>query len=178
MLGATRVDPIGGKVSGALLVVVLAVIVAILMSLVYVLNPSDQHVPALLEMGILSLVFALLAYFGRAFTHQPRFPQAISWGFTGLGFGLLLLTLGLAPSGTIEGLQRVGGFLVVLIALAVVLLFAVWGARGAASEASRGAERARWASQPAPNALNYAAAAPPATTATQPTAPPTGGNPP
>jgi hypothetical protein len=177
MLGVTRVDPIGGKISGVLLVVVLAVIVAILLSLVYVLNPADSHVPALLEMGILSLVFALLAYFARAFTHQPRFPQSISWGFTGLGFGLLLLTLGLAPSGTIEGLQRIGGFLLVLIALAVVLGFAVWGARGAASEAQRGAERARWASQPAPNALDYPAAAPPATPPAPPAPAPPGGNP-
>jgi len=152
----------GGRISGVLLAAALGGVAALVLLLVYLLNAGNPT-NALLADGVIALVFALVAYFARAITREPRAAQGASWGFAGLGFGLLFLTLLLSPS--VSTLGRIVGLVLVLLALAVVLAGFGWRARGDALDRTRSVERASWDSRPPANALDYA-------TATVPPAPP------
>lgn len=141
---------------------ILGVVAALLFLVLYVALPGNDHVGALLLIGVVALVFALVAYLGQAFSGAPAAARSISWGFAGLGFGLLFLTLGLAPASTIPFVNRVVGLIVVLLVLAVAVAGAAWRARSRASDAQRATEHAAWASRAPVNALDYASAGPPA----------------
>ncbi|MCI4358902.1 MAG: hypothetical protein L3J95_00515 [Thermoplasmata archaeon] len=142
------------------LAIVLAAIAAIVFLLVYLGLPGNDHVGALLSIGVLSLVFALVTYFGQSLSSSAGPIEAVSWGFTGLGFGLLLLTLGFAPASTMSFTGRLLGFLVVLIGLALVIVIAGWRWRGRALDTARAAEHTAWTRRPPTNALDYPAAGP------------------
>ncbi|HEV2519223.1 MAG TPA: hypothetical protein VGX00_01195 [Thermoplasmata archaeon] len=139
---------------------ILGVVAALLFLLIYLALPQNDHVGALLTIGFVSLIFAGIAYFGQAMSAVPASARAWSFGFAGLGFGLLFLTLGLAPGEAISFTNRVLGLIVVLLALAAALAMVAWGWRNRASDTARAAEHANWAARPPVNALDYPAAAP------------------
>ncbi len=134
---------------------ILGAVAVLIFVLLYVLLPGNDHVGALLAIGIFALLFALVAYFGRAMSSSPGTAQALSWGFAGLGFGILFLTFGLAPSSTMPFLSRVLGLILLLLLLAAVLAGVGWRWRAQVSHDAETKERAGWAARPPTNALDY-----------------------
>ena len=137
---------------------ILAAVAALIFVLLYVTLPGNDHVGALLAIGVVALIFGLVAYLGRSISSAPGTAQAWALGFAGLGFGLLFLTLGLAPSSTIPFTNRIIGIVLVLVVLAVVVAGLGWGWRARASDANRSAERTAWAARTPVNALDYPSA--------------------
>lgn len=140
--------------------------------------PGQNHYAALLLIGALALVYAIVSYFARALTSDPTPLRAASWGFYGLGAAVLLLAITAdAPPGTSIVVQLVG-VIVVLIVLFVGFAGAAWRGRATASDRDRAQKQEAWRQQPAASAFSYSTATPPAVgpppgAATPP--PPTGG---
>ncbi|HEV2428968.1 MAG TPA: hypothetical protein VGV64_03860 [Thermoplasmata archaeon] len=159
---------IASRLAAGAAALVLLVVLGLVLTLIYLTVPGDDHVTALLSMGVISLVFGLVAYFAQALGQSVHALRMLTMGFGGLGFGLLILTILFAPSSpdeTIDPIARIVGLVVVFLVLAGVLAGAAWSARGRAHDAVREARRAEWTSKPAPNALDYP-------TARSPNAPP------
>ncbi|HEV2449412.1 MAG TPA: hypothetical protein VGU43_03255 [Thermoplasmata archaeon] len=124
--------------------------------------PGQNHYGALLVIGALALVYAVLSYFVRAFAVDPTPLRAASWGFYGLGAAVLLLAITVdAPPGTGIIAQLVG-VIVVLIVLFVGFAGAAWRGRATASDRSRADRQAAWRQQPVASAFSYSTANPPA----------------
>jgi hypothetical protein len=172
--------PASTKWSGIVLTVIFLVVAAILFYLVYLALPQNQHFGGLLWIGILSLIFALLCYFAESFSRQPSAQRSLAWGFFGMGFAVLFLTLGLAPSyGISLGTWQLIGLLFTAIALGVSIALIAWRGRAVQATAARQAVREQWRERPAPSAFDYAAARSPSVPATTPPPPPPGsGSPP
>jgi O-antigen/teichoic acid export membrane protein len=163
----------GTAMTGALLGGLLLVVAALLFVGVYLVLPQDDHFYALITIGILSLLFALGSYLGSALTREPGAARLATFGFLGMGFATLLLTLILAPANPLTLIAQLIGLVLVVLVLIAVVAFARWRASSLGREAQRRERRQEWSSAPAPSAFSYAAAqkseAPP------PQAPPSGG---
>jgi hypothetical protein len=172
--------PASTKWSGIVLTVIFLVVAAILFYLVYLALPQNQHFGGLLWIGILSLIFALLCYFAESFSRQPSAQRSLAWGFFGMGFAVLFLTLGLAPSyGISLGTWQLIGLLFTAIALGVSIALIAWRGRAVQATAARQAVREQWRERPAPSAFDYAAAhSPSVPSTTPPPPPPASGSPP
>ncbi len=153
------------------------VIAVILFYLVYVALPSNQHFYGLIWIGILSLIFAIGCYLAESISRDPSAQRSLAWAFFGLGFAVLLLTLGLAPSyGVPLGNWQWIGLLLTFIALAIAIALVGWRIRALQSTQARLAVREQWRERPAPSAFSYAAANSPSVPATAaPPPPPPGG---
>ncbi|MGI0128605.1 MAG: hypothetical protein ACREDE_06050 [Thermoplasmata archaeon] len=161
--------------SGLALTAMFLVVAAILFYLVYVALPQGQHFYGLIWIGILALVFALLCYFAEAFSRDPTAQRSLAWGFFGMGFAVLFLSIGLAPSyGVALGPWQLVGILLTVIALGVAVGLIGWRMRAVQATAQRGAMREQWRERPAPSAFTYAAANAPSV----PSASPPPANPP
>jgi hypothetical protein len=137
-------------------------IAALIMILIYVSFPANDHVTALLGMGVVALVFALIAYFASSLSPTSLTGNLSWWGLAGLGFALIVLTLGFAPDADIGGFgNRILGFILTLLALAAVVASAYWMRVSKAGVAKESQARAEWAAKPPANALDYPQAAPP-----------------
>jgi hypothetical protein len=145
-------------VLGAAIVAVFGVVAALLFAGVFLSLPGNQHFYALIAIGILSFVFALGAYLSQAFAPDPLMPRALSWGFAGLGFALLIGTILTNPATTLGFLTQLFALIVVLLFLGVTLLGAYWRSRTVASAQARLEKREVWKSQAPRSALDYAAA--------------------
>lgn len=163
-----------------MLSVLFLLIAAILFYLIYLAFPASQHFYGLLWIGILSLIFALLSYFAESFSRDPTAQRSAAWGFFGMGFAVLFLTIGLAPYyGISLGIWQLVGLLFTLIALVVSVALIGWRLRALQSTSSRLAVREQWRERPAPSAFSYAAANSPSVPATAPAPPvPAGDSPP
>jgi hypothetical protein len=136
-------------------------IAALIMILIYVGLPGNDHVTALLGMGVVALVFALIAYFASSLSPTSLTGNLPWWGLSGLGFALLFLTLAFAPDANIGGFgNRILGLILTLLALAVVVASAYWMRMSKAGVAKAEQARAEWAAKPPANALDYPQAAP------------------
>lgn len=163
--------------SGALFGGLLLAIAALLFIGIYYALPQADHFFALITIGFLSLVFALGGYLGQALTRDPTPTRLATYGFLGMGFAVLLLTIILAPGNPLTVLLQIVGLVLVLLLLAGVAAFAWWRAGTLGREARRVERRQEWASAPAPSAFSYAAAQKaPIPPAQDP--PPSGGSPP
>ncbi len=166
-----------GSLSGALIGALLLVVAALLFVAIYYALPGYQHFFALITIGILSLVFALVAYLAESFTREPTPMRLATFGFLGMGFAVLLLTIAFAPGSPLGVVAQLVALVLILLVLVGVLVFARWRATALGAEARREQRRQEWSAQPSvPSAFDYAAAqkaaAPPAQ------APPSGGSPP
>jgi len=178
-----RTNQLGAaSISGVLFAVVLLAIAALLFVGVYIALPGNDHFYALIWIGILALIFALGSYLGSAMTQSPSGARLATWGFLGMGFAVLLLTILVGPGNPLSVGWQIVGLVLVLLVLAGVLAFASWRGGELGRERKRVERRQEWASQPPPSAFSYAAAqkapAPPAP-ASPPTTPPSksGGSP-
>ncbi len=158
------------RLSGAVFIVVMLAIAAVLFYLVWFLD-SGTPFTALVAIGFLALVFGLVAYLLRAFVAEPVIGQVISWGFLGMGFVVLFATAGLYNDPSVAFVPtRIGLLLGTLVLFAVTVLGFYWRSGQLPAEAERKAERKEWQARPPASAFDYAAARPP-----QPPPPPSSG---
>src|SRR5580658_7752732 len=173
------VPPAKTRWSGILLTVIFLVVAALLFFIIYIAFPTDQHFGGLLWIGILALIFAILSYLAESFSKDPSAQRSLAWGFFGMGFAVLFLTIGLAPSyGISLGIWQYVGLLFTAIALAISVALIGWRLRALRSTASREAVREQWHERPAPSAFSYATANSPSVPSTAPGPSAPSGNPP
>jgi len=153
------VPPAKTRWSGILLTVIFLVVAALLFFIIYIAFPTDQHFGGLLWIGILALIFAILSYLAESFSKDPSAQRSLAWGFFGMGFAVLFLTIGLAPSyGISLGIWQYIGLLLTAIALGISIALIGWRLRAVQSTAARETVRDQWRERQAPSAFSYAAA--------------------
>lgn len=168
------------KWNAIVLTVIFLAVAVILFYLVYLALPASQHFFGLIWIGILALIFAVVCYLAESFSRDPAAQRSLAWGFFGMGFAVLFLTLGLAPSyGVALGNWQLVGLLVTAIALGISIALVAWRQRAVQATAAREVVREEWRQRPAPSAFDYATARSPSVPATAPPPPPpAGGSPP
>ncbi|MGI0054016.1 MAG: hypothetical protein ACREC5_00945 [Thermoplasmata archaeon] len=165
------------RISGAVFIVVMLAIAAVLFYLLWVLESPSSTFYALVGIGVLALVFGAVAYILEALVARPELGQAVSWGFLGMGFAVLFATAGFYPDGSVFFVPtRLGLILGTLAALAVVILGFYWRSGQIPAEEARIAERRPWQSRPAVSAFEYPTARP--SEAAPPPSPPPPASPP
>jgi hypothetical protein len=165
----------GGRLSGAVALVIMAALAAITFIVLWLVFPNNGHYTALIAIGALALVYALITYPLQAFTSDPTPVRAAGWGLFGMGGAVLLLTILLdAPAGSSIVSQLVGTFLV-LIVLLIGFVGAAWRGRARAADTSRQKSQESWRQKPVTSAFSYSSANPPAIA---PPPPPPGAPPP
>ncbi len=161
--------PAPTKWNAVVLTAIFLIVGAILFYLVYLAFPSDQHFYGLVWIGILALIFAAVCYLAESFSRDPAAQRSLAWGFFGMGFAVLFLTIGLAPTyGISLGVWQYVGLLLTAIALGVAIALIGWRMRAVQTTARREVVREEWRERPAPSAFTYAAANSPSVPATAP----------
>ncbi len=178
MQGAPGSPP--AKVAGWgawVLAAIFLVIAALIFAALYYDLTAANHWWALLGIGLVALVFAGGSYLAEASSRDPTIQRSLAWGFFGMGFAILLLTLAVGHMyGVISIVVALLGLVLVLIALFASVGLMMWRVRAVARTASREAPREAWRKEPTPSALTYAAANSPSVPAV--TAPPAENPPP
>lgn len=166
----------------ALLLTILFVVAAALFFFgVYLALPGDQHFGALLVIGTLALIFAVISYLAESLSRDPSAQRSLAWAFLGMGFATLFFTVGLGSYYGVETmLTMVVGLVVLLLLLIVAVTGVAWRLRTVAAEAPRQAARATWRAEAPVSALSYASANSPTVPSTPPapTTTPGGSSPP
>jgi hypothetical protein len=167
------------RISGTVFTAIMLIVAAVLFYLVYLLEAPTSPFWALLAIGALALVFALVAYLLEAAIAQPMLGRFISWAFLGMGFTVLFVTITLYPDATVSTTQRVYLVLGALALLAIAVLGFYWRSGVLPAEAARTVERQSWQARPTVSAFDHstanAPAVPPPSSSGAPKAPP--GNP-
>jgi hypothetical protein len=154
------------------LTAIFVIVAALLFYLIYLAFPSNQHFYGLIWIGIVALVVAAVSYLAESFSRDPTAQRSLAWGFFGMGFAVLFLSLGLAPSyGISLGVWQYVGLLLTAIALGVTIALVGWRMRAVQRTEKREAVREQWRERPAPSAFTYAAANSPSVPATAPPPP-------
>ncbi|MCI4345505.1 MAG: hypothetical protein L3K07_01935 [Thermoplasmata archaeon] len=172
---ASPPNTLGGRLSGAVALVIIVVLAAIVFLAVWLAFPNDGHFVGLLAIGVLALVLALLTYFLQAAASDPNPVRAAGWGLFGMGGAILLLTILLDAPASVSTGSKLAGVFVVLVALAIGFLGAAWRGRTRATETNRQQSQASWRQKPVTSAFSYSSANPPAVA---PPPPPPGTPPP
>jgi len=135
------------------------VIAALLFAAIFYTLPSSNHFYALLAIGIVALFFSLGSYLAEAASREPTIQRALAWGFFGMGFAILIVTIALGPTyGTITTVGSLVGLVVTLAALFIAVGLMMWRVRAVARTAAREAPREAWRQEPTPSALSYSTA--------------------
>lgn len=165
-------QPVRDRWSGLVLTVLFLVIAAVLFTAIYLSLPGQQHYWALITIGILSLIFALASYLLESASREPTAQRSLAWGFFGMGFAVLFLTVGLAPTyGLMTAALALYSFVVILAVLLVTVALIAWRGRAVRATENQQVSRASWRNEPAPSAFSYATANSPSTPATAPPPP-------
>lgn len=171
---SSAMQPVRTRWSGPLLTALFLVLAAVLFALFYYAFPQNQHYTALLLIGSVCLVFALGSYLAESFSRDPSYQRSLAWGFFGMGFAVLFLTVGLAPYYGISGATVVGaltGLVILLVVLIVTVFLIGWRVRAVRATENLQVPRAAWRSESAPSAFSYAAANAPSVPTTAPPPP-------
>jgi hypothetical protein len=148
---------------------------ALLFFVIYLAFPQNHEFGALLLIGSLALVFAVVCYLSESFSRDPAAQRSLAWAFLAMGFATLFLSVGLGPT---YGVESVFGMLVGLLVLIVLLAIAVgliiWRTRAVAATAHQEVARKAWRSEAPVSAFSYSTANSPSVPATSP--PPAAGN--
>jgi hypothetical protein len=153
------------------------IVAALVFLLCYVSFPANSHYTGLILIGILALLFALGCYLMEAFSRQPTAQRSLAWGFFGMGFAVLFLSIGLGPSyGAISTTYSLIGLIVVLVVLIVTVALIGWRIRAVQATENQQIPREAWRNEPAPSAFSYAAANSPSVPSTAPAAVPPASN--
>jgi hypothetical protein len=172
------IQPIHGRYSAIVLTVVFLALAVLIFVALYFTLPDNEHYGALLLIGVLSLVFALCSYLAEAFSRDPAAQRSLAWGFFGMGFTVLYLTVILGPfyiNGILTPIEQLTTVIVLTVVLAVSIVGVVWRMRAVRATENEMVSRAAWRNEPAPSALSYGAANSPSVpkvTAPPPSAPP------
>lgn len=176
---SSTMQPVRTRWSGALLTALFLVLAVVVFLLIYTAFPANQHYTALLLIGVVSLIFALGSYLIESASRNPSYQRSLAWGFFGMGFAVLFLTVGLGPyysiTSTIAALE---GLVILLVVLIVTVALIAWRVRAVRATENLQVPRAAWRSETAPSAFSYATAnAPSVPTTAPPPAPPPGSPP-
>jgi uncharacterized membrane protein len=148
-----------GGISGWIVAGLLLVTAVIVFLSVYLAFPQAGHFYGLLGVGILALFLALGSYFAQALSREPVAQRALGWGFFGMGFGVLFLTIALGPTyGVLSPIAQLFSLLVVLVALIAAVGLISWRIRALRRTAQREVARRTWQGEAAPSAFSYATA--------------------
>jgi peptidoglycan/LPS O-acetylase OafA/YrhL len=143
-------------IAAALIAGIFVIIAALLFIGIYFALPEHNHFDALLWIGSLSLVFCVGAYFSQAVSRDALVQRSLAWGFLGLGFAVLFLTVGLAPNSEWSPMARLDGLIVLFLLLAGAAGAVAWRLRGMNEEEQRARARREWSRRPTLSAFNYA----------------------
>jgi len=177
--GAPQLQPVRTKWSGWVITILFLVVAALVFAAIYLTIPADRGFWALITIGIVALVFAVGSYLMESFSRQPDFQRALAWGFFGMGFAVLLLTLALGPMyGVIATVDALWGLVAVISVLIITVALIGWRVRAVRATENQQVARTTWRNEPAPSAFSYAAANSPSVPATSPPPPASGAPPP
>jgi len=169
-------QPVREKWGGMLLTALFLILAAVVFLFLYYLFPQNQHYTALIAIGIVALFFALGSYLAEALSRNPSAQRSLAWGFFGMGFAVLFLTVGLGPYyiSSISTLDQLEGLIVLMVVLIVTVALIVWRGRAVRATENQQVSRQSWRAETAPSAFSYAAANSPSvpTTAPPPSSPP------
>jgi MFS family permease len=162
-----------------LLAVIFLVIAALIFAALYYAYPGYNHWYALIGIGIVALVFSVGSYFAEAASRQPTIQRSLAWGFFGMGFAVLLITVAIGPMYSVLGtVPALIGLVIVLAALFLTVGLMMWRVRSVARTAAREAPREAWRQEPTPSAFSYSTATSPSVPAVTPPPPPAQNSPP
>jgi hypothetical protein len=164
--GTTTGPPTGGSTVVTIVILVASVLLFVA---IWLALPQYSHYLALATIGIVSLFFALVTSVGRAFTRSGGSLKSISWGYAGLGFGLLVGSLVLAGSASIIGaVLELTLLVIVVVLIGIVAGLAAWGAGSARMAQQREMRREEWRASTPRSAFDYTSARPNIPAATAP----------
>jgi len=156
-------------VSAAALSALFVLVAILLFTLVYLSFPANQHWGALLIIGSLALVFGLTCYLSQSFSRDPAAQRSLAWGFGGMGFATLFLSVGLGNYYGVESLTgMLVGLIILVILLAITVALGTWRARTVGAMAHRETARATWRKETPVSAFSYNTANSPSVPATAP----------
>jgi MFS family permease len=155
------------------LITALFLVVAVLVFAgIYLSVTADHGFWALIAIGVLSLIFSGGAYLMESVSRQPTAQRSLAWGFFGMGFAVLLLTIGLGPTyGVLSTMGMIWGLVVVLVVLIIVVALIAWRVRAVRATQNLEVSRTAWRREPPTSAFSYAAANSPSVPATAPPPP-------
>jgi MFS family permease len=166
-------QPVRDKWSGAVLTALFLVIAVLVFAAVYLTLPGTQHFYALLAIGIIALFFALGSYLAESLSRSPTAQRSLAWGFFGMGFAVLFLTVGLGPYyNVLSAMWALWGLVIIVIALFVTVALIAWRGRAVRATANQQIPREAWRNETPPSAFSYAAANSPSVPTTAPPPPP------
>jgi hypothetical protein len=167
---------IGRTVSGVLFGAVVVVLAAVLFFTIWLFESPSNPFNALLTIGTVALIFALVCYLLQALVSRPILARAASWGFLAMGFTVVFATVAIYPYASVGNLSRLYIGVAYLFVLAVALFGFYWRAGELHAESRRKEHRQDWVAQPSASAFDYTAArpanVPPPPSVNAPTAPP------
>jgi len=165
--------PVGNRWSGWLLTGLFLIAAVLLFLLVYEALPWNQHFDALVVIGVLALFLALGSYLAESFSREPTAQRSLAWGFFGMGFAVLFLTVGLGPTyGVLTVVGQLFGLLIIVVVLIITVVLIAWRGRAQRATENQQVARAAWRNETPPNAFSYAAANSPSVPTTAPPTPP------
>ncbi len=154
------------------------VVAALAFAAIYLTITADRGFWALITIGIVALVFSLGAYLMESVSRQPTAQRSLAWGFFGMGFAVLILTVALGPSyGVLSTVWMLWGLVIVLAVLIVAVALIAWRVRSVRATENLQVARTAWRTEPTASAFSYAAANSPSVPATAPP-PPASNSPP
>jgi hypothetical protein len=170
-------QPVGNKWSGWVLTGLFVVVAALVFAAIYLTITSNSHYYALIAIGILALIFALGSYLAESFSRDPTAQRSLAWGFFGMGFAVLFLTVGLGPTyGILSTVDQLWGLAVIVVVLIITIALIAWRGRAVRATANQQVSRQAWRNETPPSAFSYATANSPSVPSTSP--PPPAGAPP
>ncbi|MGI0139929.1 MAG: hypothetical protein ACREBT_02090 [Thermoplasmata archaeon] len=168
------------RIAAPIIAAILLVAAALLFTGIYLVWPQNGHAFALILIGIVGVIFAVVAYLLQSTSSDGSFQRGAAWGFYAFGFAVLLLTFGLNPSGYLSLAWQYISIVLTLVILAASIALIAWRYRSVAEVAPREAERAAWRESTPPSAFDYSTAHAPSAPVTAPSPvtkgpPPSGG---
>ena len=153
------------------------VIAGIVFAAIYYTIPAFNHFFALIAIGVVALFLSLGSYVAEAASREPTIQRSLAWGFFGMGFAILIVSIALGPMYGVFGLvTSLVGLAITLAVLFIAVGLMMWRIRAVARTAAREAPREAWRKEPTPSALSYSMATSPSVPTVTP--PPPAQNPP
>ena len=168
---------LGRTISGMVFVAIVVVVSALIFVLIWLGASPSSAFYALIEIGIVALVFSLAAYLSQAVVTPSLVARAGTWAYLAMGFTVVFVTIGAYPDGSVSTTTRIYLAFPFLILFAIAVLGIWWRSGQRAAEQHRTEERKAWQSQPTASAFDYAAAQRPSVpppSSSNPNAPPPG----
>ncbi len=167
--GTPQLQPVRTTWSAPLLTALFLIVAALVFAAIYFTVTADRGFWALLLIGIVALIFALGSYLMESVSRRPTAQRSLAWGFFGMGFAVLILTIALGPTyGVLSTVWMLWGLVIVIAVLIVAVALMGWRVRAVRATENQQVARTSWRQEPAPSAFSYAAANAPSVPVTSP----------